>query len=96
MLAFLGGKAHEVLTGVAWLNAADGDLKTHVERTRVTFRPLDAATISDYMTRVNVMDKAGAYGYQEHGEMIVEKTEGSVTNIIGLPMEIVSKWWRSR
>ncbi|MDR1145054.1 MAG: Maf family protein [Verrucomicrobiales bacterium] len=93
MLRFLSGKTHAVLTGVAWLNPADRDCKIRVARTRVTFRALDAATISDYLAKVNVMDKAGAYGYQEHGEMIVEKTEGSVTNIIGLPMELVMEWW---
>ncbi|MDR1192469.1 MAG: Maf family protein [Verrucomicrobiales bacterium] len=96
MLKFLSAKTHEVLTGIAWRDgtAADGGLKTHVERTRVTFRPLTDALINDYLTKVNVMDKAGAYGYQEHGELIVAHIEGSPTNIIGLPMEIITRWWR--
>jgi septum formation protein len=93
MLRFLSGKTHEVLTGVAWCHCPRRLVKTHVERTRVTFRPLDDAAIGDYMAKVNVMDKAGAYGYQEHGELIVERVEGSKTNVIGLPMEIVTKWY---
>ncbi|MDR0533942.1 MAG: Maf family protein [Verrucomicrobiales bacterium] len=92
MLQFLSGKTHEVLTGVAWCNCAQRLIKTHLERTRVTFRRLDEPAISDYMAKVNVMDKAGAYGYQEHGELIVECIEGSKTNVIGLPMEIVRQW----
>ena len=92
ILKFLSGKTHEVLTGVAL--AANGGTKTHVEHTRVNFRQLDDPTISDYMAKVNVMDKAGAYGYQEHGELIVERIDGSESNVIGLPMEIVLKWWR--
>jgi septum formation protein len=93
MLKFLSGKTHEVLTGVAWCNCLQHVIKSHLERTYVTFRQLDDLTISDYMQRVNVMDKAGAYGFQEHGELIVERIEGSATNVIGLPMEIVTKWW---
>ncbi|MDR2462948.1 MAG: Maf family protein [Verrucomicrobiales bacterium] len=93
MLKFLSGKMHEVLTGVAL--SVSGELKTEVARTQVTFRNLTAADIDHYMTKVNVMDKAGAYGYQEHGELIVEKIEGSPTNVIGLPMEIVRRWWHS-
>lgn len=91
MLKFLAGKTHEVLTGVA-LCAGGGETKTEVARTLVTFRELNDDAIADYMSKVNVMDKAGAYGYQEHGDLIVERTAGSVTNIIGLPMEIVLRW----
>ena len=59
--------------------------------TLVTFRPFGPEVIDDYMSKVNVMDKAGAYGIQEHGDMLVEKVEGSISNVIGLPVERIAE-----
>ena len=53
----------------------------------VTFKPLDEATISNYVSLVHTLDKAGGYGIQEHGELIIFGYHGSFTNIIGLPVE---------
>ena len=53
----------------------------------MTFRPLDASKIRRYLSRVNPLDKAGAYAIQEGGETIVERIEGSYTNVVGLPVE---------
>ncbi len=92
MLAWLAGKTHEVLTGVAWLDPAKKEIHETIARTQVTFRPLDRTAIDSYMKKVHVMDKAGAYAAQEHGTDIIERIEGSLTNVIGLPMEIVSDW----
>jgi septum formation protein len=58
---------------------------------RVTFRALDEAAIGRYLASVHTLDKAGAYGIQDHGELIVERWEGSLTNIIGLPLEAVTE-----
>jgi septum formation protein len=55
--------------------------------TRVKFRPLRMAEIRHYFELVDPLDKAGAYAIQERGEMIVESIEGSLTNVIGLPLE---------
>ena len=44
-------------------------------------------TARDYMSKVHVLDKAGAYAVQEYGEIIIKKIDGSVTNVIGLPIE---------
>jgi len=93
MLAWLAGRTHEVLTGVALRDPASRTLREHVARTRVTFRPLDAAQIAAYLAKVHVLDKAGAYALQDHGFDLVERIEGSRTNVIGLPMEIISSWW---
>ncbi|NJK92892.1 MAG: septum formation protein Maf [Blastochloris sp.] len=93
MLRWLSGKTHEVITAVVWLRVQEKILHEHIARTRVTFRPLDDAAIQNYLGKVHVLDKAGAYAYQEHGHEVVERVEGSKTNVIGLPMEIVQHWW---
>lgn len=92
MLAWLGGRTHEVLTGVALRDPAARTLREHVARTRVTFRPLEPAGIAAYLAKVHVLDKAGAYALQEHGFDLIERLEGSRTNVIGLPMEIIAPW----
>lgn len=92
MLAWLAGRTHEVLTGVALWDPGARTLREHVVRTRVTFRPLDGGQIAAYLAKVYVLDKAGAYALQDHGFDLVERVEGSRTNVIGLPMEIVSSW----
>ena len=57
------------------------------EISRVWFRRLSDAAIRAYLDKVNPLDKAGAYAAQGHGAEIVEKIEGSYTNVVGLPME---------
>lgn len=90
MLRRLSGRGHEVCTGV-WLAWQGGEKGTgfHVI-SRVLFKPLTDAEIHAYHARVNPLDKAGAYGIQEHGDMIIDHHEGSWTNIMGLPMEALA------
>ena len=88
MLAVLAGRTHDVRTGVCVVDPA-GRVRTFHETTRVTFRPLDAAAIQAYHARVNPLDKAGAYGIQEHGERIIEKIDGPYDNVMGLPVAAV-------
>lgn len=87
MLSRLSGRAHEVCTGVylAWDGGRQGR-GFHVI-TEVIFKPLTEAEIQAYHQLVNPLDKAGAYGIQEHGDRIVDHYEGSWTNVMGLPME---------
>lgn len=87
MLSRLSGRAHEVCTGVylAWDGGRQGR-GFHVI-TEVIFKPLTEAEIRAYHQLVNPLDKAGAYGIQEHGDLIVDHYEGSWTNVMGLPME---------
>ena len=63
-----------------------------VVRTRVKFRELGREEVADYVRRVDVLDKAGAYALQDGGDRLVERVEGSRTNVIGLPMETVLPW----
>ena len=87
MLEQLQGRTHEVVTAICLLH-----LRTHRQRifcdtTSVTFRRLDAVKIRRYLTKVNPLDKAGAYAIQEEGDLIVEGISGSYTNVVGLPLE---------
>jgi len=87
MLTRLQGRMHQVVTGISLIH-----LRAHRERlfaasTDVTFHPLDAGHIRDYLSRMNPLDKAGAYAIQEHGGMIVAEISGSYSNVVGLPLE---------
>lgn len=87
MLERLSGRVHEVCTGVH-LARLEPHLQIEFhETTRVQFRPLDAAAIDAYLDKVDVLDKAGAYALQEHGDLIIESVEGSRSNVVGLPVE---------
>ena len=87
MLKQLAGRTHEVVTAICLLNLRHHRQKLFFESTAVTFRPLNAAQIRTYISRVNTLDKAGAYAIQESGDLIVEKISGSYTNVVGLPVE---------
>jgi septum formation protein len=83
----LAGKTHRVVTGVCLLHLRAHRQRIFFEETAVTFRPLTREDIHRYHAEVNPLDKAGAYGIQEHGEMLVEAIDGSFSNVIGLPLE---------
>jgi septum formation protein len=87
MLTRLAGRAHDVWTGVCLIHHELETEITFAERTRVHLRPLTLAQIRDYFQKVHPLDKAGAYGAQEFGELILDRVEGSFTNVMGLPVE---------
>jgi septum formation protein len=91
MLARLSGRTHEVFTGVALVPAAGGRARTAVVRSRVAMKPLDAATIRRYVAAGEPLDKAGAYAVQGRGRSLVAGVSGSLTNVIGLPLERLSR-----
>ena len=88
MLRTLSGASHQVLTGVA-LCKDDQILRSWVSATTVRFRTLTDMDIDQYCNLVNVLDKAGAYGIQEHGELLVDGLDGLWSNVVGLPIEEV-------
>ena len=88
MLSALSGKTHEVYTGVC-LISADGTERVEADCTRVRFYKLTDEQIYAYIRTGSPMDKAGAYGIQDGG--LVEKIEGSFTNVVGLPKELCEK-----
>ena len=88
MLRRLSGRTHQVCTGVCLIRPG-GEKETFHDLTDVTFRVLDDAAIDTYVSLANPLDKAGAYGIQEHGELIVAGIQGSFENVMGLPVEKV-------
>lgn len=86
MLGRLGGRVHEVLTGVCMLRGGSRERCTFVECSRVKFRPLDPATIAAYLAEIDPLDKAGSYAAQQDGGRLIEHIEGSLDTVIGLPV----------
>ena len=86
MLERLSGRGHRVVTGVTVIRP-DGGAEGFSETTEVFFKTLSPEVIAEYLQKVNVLDKAGAYAIQEHGDMLIEKISGSFSNVEGLPME---------
>ncbi len=91
MLRRLSGRVHEVVTGVCLVHRAAAKLRLLADTTYVKFRDLSDDDIAEYLRRVHVLDKAGAYAVQEHGELIIERVEGSFSNVVGLPVEAVRR-----
>lgn len=85
MLTALSGREHIVYTGVAVLRG--GKLRQAAEQTAVRFRTLTPAEIERYIATGEPMDKAGAYGVQSLGALLVEHIDGDFYNVMGLPVE---------
>lgn len=92
-LTSLSGQTHEVITGVA-LACPGKSLELREAISRVTFRTLTPEIISRYLEAVPVLDKAGGYALQENGDWIIERVEGSRSNVVGLPVELVEEMLR--
>lgn len=87
MLRLLSGRSHTVFTGIAIRRLRDGLKLDRGVASEVQFKQLDEATIELYLSRVHTLDKAGGYAIQEETGLIVEKFSGSLTNIVGLPLD---------
>lgn len=89
MLRSLSGRTHKVFTGVAVVGG--GKVKNFFDETDVEFYPLDDGEIRKYVATGEPMDKAGAYGIQGKGAVLVKKINGDFFNVMGLP---ISKLYR--
>ena len=87
ILRRLSGRAHEVCSSVFICHLTRAKSTSFDEISRVYFRDLSDSAIRDYIDKVNPLDKAGAYAAQGYGVEIIERIEGSYTNVVGLPME---------
>ena len=87
ILRRLSGREHEVCTSV--FVCAEGGARRHSFHvfTGVRFRALSDADITAYFSKIDPLDKAGAYAAQGHGSSIIAEIRGSFTNVVGLPME---------
>jgi len=93
MLRLLSGRSHRVLTGV-YLVGPSGFSRAAVVSTDVTFSRLSEADIAWYVGTGEPLDKAGAYAVQGGASRFVERIDGSFSNVVGLPMELVGAWCR--
>jgi septum formation protein len=91
MLASLGGREHQVLTGVALVDGQRDQVATGLESSQVRIGTLDPATIDWYVSTGEPLDKAGSYGIQGLGAMLVETVSGNYTNVVGLPLPLVRR-----
>lgn len=90
MLRELAGDTHEVVTGVVIHIPRKEDI-SFAESSLVTFHPLDDEQIRQYLMSIHPLDKAGAYAAQNDEGRIIKKIQGSVSNVVGLPMERIGE-----
>ena len=91
MLGRLAGREHRVATGFALLGPGGVLGSADVVVTRVRFRPIDAGAIAGYVATGEADDKAGSYAIQGRGAGLIERIDGSFTNVIGLPLSEVER-----
>jgi septum formation protein len=87
MLRRLAGRGHDVFTAVAV--AWRGAVVSGTQRTAVWFRPMDEETIAAYVATGEPLDKAGAYGIQGYGAVLVERIEGDYFTVMGLGLGLL-------
>lgn len=85
MLTALSGRAHQVITGVCVITPLGEETLLH-DLTEVIFKKLTTDEIDRYLQHTTPLDKAGAYGIQDHGEWIIDHFVGSYDTVMGLPV----------
>lgn len=86
MIKSLSNKKHEVITGISLINLSLNKKVTDYVVSEVTFKDLSEETIKDYIKTKESLDKAGAYGIQGYGALLVDSIKGDYFNIVGLPI----------
>jgi len=89
MLGLLANREHQVLTGICLRRGAE--MVIDCARTRVWFKPLTREEIAGYVATGEPNDKAGAYAIQGLASRFIERIEGSYSNVVGLPIELVQQ-----
>lgn len=95
MMRRLQGRTHQVITGICLLHLRRHHQASFAEMTLVKFHRLNREQREGYLKRINPLDKAGAYAVQEHGHLIIEELDGSFTNVVGLPVERLTRELKS-
>ena len=90
MIKLLSGKTHYVITGFALINLSLNKKVVDCEISQVTFKKLSKDCIEDYIQTGESLDKAGAYGIQGYGGLLVKNIQGDYFNIVGLPISKIS------
>ena len=95
LLRAIGGRWHQVWTGLALLRLADGRIGSTTETSRVWFEALSDEELELYLDTGEPMDKAGAYGIQGWGGIFVPRIEGDYFNVMGLPLAALRRLCRA-
>jgi septum formation protein len=85
----LSGRSHAVLSGLALLGPEPDQLREGVQRSEVTFAALSEADIARYVASGEWRERAGGYAIQGLGSTLVERVEGDLSNVIGLPLRLL-------
>jgi septum formation protein len=91
MLRRLSGRAHQVVTGVAVVDAASGRATDGIALTTVRMREIEPVEVDRYVATGEPLDKAGAYAIQGQAAVFVDGIEGDFTNVVGLPLPLVHR-----
>ena len=91
ILLKLANDSHFVVSAVSLLSLNAGIRCNFAVTTKVNFKDFSPEIADKYLSLVNVLDKAGAYAIQEHGEMLVDSIDGPLDNVIGLPCDALRK-----
>lgn len=94
ILKDLSGKTHKVFTGFALMHSNSNKSLIDFEETDVIFENLTDKMIENYLNTNEYADKAGAYGIQGYGELLVNSINGSYPNVMGLPISKINKYLR--
>ncbi len=86
---------HRVVTGVALVKLREGIIRVESDTTTIYPKELTEEQIQAHIKGESWVDKAGAYAIQENGDEFVERVDGSITNVMGLPMELLEQMLRS-
>lgn len=90
MLQKLSGKTHQVVTGLSIIDTDQQKELTKHTTTKVTMKQLSLEEIERYIATKEPLDKAGAYGIQERGALLVKEIMGDFTNVVGLPIPLLT------
>ena len=90
MITSLSGRTHQVITGISLINLDNNKKIIDYVISNVKFKNLSEEDINDYIRTKESLDKAGAYGIQGYGALLVEEIQGDYFNIVGLPISKLS------
>lgn len=90
ILSILMHHTHEVITGVTLIDGKTQRCEVAVDESHITMTPMTPSQLDAYIESGLWQGKAGAYGVQDHDDQFVKRLDGSFTNVVGLPKELVT------